>query len=142
MATRIESPTIQYAGLGIFVLAEAIIFVPILMVAMTYSSSDVIPTAAILTGLMFAGLTAVVFMTKKDFSFLRSILVIGGFIAMGLIVCGAMVALACGAILYDTSNVLHHYRTDQHVSASLELFASIALLFWYVLRIVMAMSRD
>jgi hypothetical protein len=53
------------------------------------------------------------------------------------------VLVACGWILYDTSNVLHHYRTDQHVAASLALFASVALLFWYVLRIVMAFtSRD
>ena len=55
----------------------------------------------------------------------------------------AMIGFACGYILYDTSNILHHYRTDQHVAASLALFASVALLFWYVLRLLMALSsRD
>ena len=55
----------------------------------------------------------------------------------------AMIVFACGWILYDTSNVLHHYRIGQHVAASLALFASVALLFWYVLRLVMALtSRD
>jgi FtsH-binding integral membrane protein len=39
--------------------------------------------------------------------------------------------------------VLHHYRTDQYVAASLALFASVAILFWYILRIVIAFSgRD
>jgi hypothetical protein len=53
----------------------------------------------------------------------------------------AMIGLAGGAILYDTSNVLHHYPEDRYVSASLALFASVALLFWYVLRLFM-MSDD
>ncbi len=79
--------------------------------------------------------------------------VFGGLAAMGLIVVGivfqfslgpiftyAMIALACGYILYHTSNVLHHYRIGQHVAASLALFASVALLFWYILRLFM--SRD
>ena len=99
-------------------------------------------------------MTAVVFITRKDFSFMRSILMFGGFAAMGFIVCGiifgfrlgpiftyAMIAFACGYILYDTSNVLHHYRIGQHVAAALALFASVALLFWYVLQLVMS-SRD
>jgi FtsH-binding integral membrane protein len=46
-----------------------------------------------------------------------------------------MVAFAGGAILYDTSNILHRYNTNQHVAAALSLFASVALLFWYILRI-------
>jgi FtsH-binding integral membrane protein len=53
-----------------------------------------------------------------------------------------MIAYAAGAILYNTSNVLHHYRPDQHVAASLALFASVALLFWYVLQLVIALSDD
>ena len=60
---------------------------------------------------------------------------------LGLLFSIAMVGLASAAILYDTSKILHHYSTDQHVAASLELFASVALLFWYVLRILMRLSR-
>jgi len=153
MARSATSPAAQYAGLGLYVVAEAIIFVPLLHIAAYFTSPDVLPNAAILTGLLFAGLTTVAFTTRKDFSFLRGILTIGGFIALGLILCGAifgfslglffsvvMVAFASAAILYDTSNVLHHYPVDGHVVAALELFASVALLFWYVLRIVMALS--
>jgi FtsH-binding integral membrane protein len=105
---------------------------------------------------VFAGLTAVVFLTGKDFSFLRTALWLGGFIALGFGICAclfgfslglvfsvAMVALASGYILYDTSNVLHHYRIGQHVAAALALFASVALLFYYIVRIVLSLtSRD
>lgn len=144
----------QYFGLGLEVLVQAIIFAPILFIAANFSDPTVIPTAGILTLLLFAGLTAIAFFTQKDFSFLGGILTIGGFIALGLIICSAifgfqlglifsavMVVFAAASILYDTSKVMHHYSSDQYVAASLELFASVALLFWYILRIVMEMSR-
>jgi FtsH-binding integral membrane protein len=147
------SLAVQYAGLGLFVVAEAVIFLPLLYVAATFYPGA-IQTAGVLTLAMFAGLTLVVFITRQDFSFLRSFLVVGSLLAfgfivaaaligfsLGLIFCVAVVALACGYILYDTSNILHHYRTDQHVAAALALFASVALLFWYVLRIVMSSRR-
>ena len=75
--------------------------------------------------------------TMADITMLRKELVIGYTVA-GLL---AVVVLISGFILYDTSNVLHHYRTDQHVAAALALFSSIAILFWYVLQIIMQ-SRD
>jgi FtsH-binding integral membrane protein len=142
----------QYAGLGLYVLAEAIIFAPLLYIANQVDpSGSVIQSAAMTTLVLFGGLTLAVFVTRKDFSFLRTFLVFGGFAAMGFILIAilfhfqvgaiflyAMVALACGYILYDTSNVLHHYRIGQHVAASLALFASVALLFWYVLQIFLS----
>ena len=153
-ATNVKSPSMQYLGLLLFVIAEAVIFAPLLYIAMNFSSPDVIPIATILTLLLFGGLTFVALTTRKDFSFLGGILKMGFFLAIGLIVCAtifgfnlglifsfAMVAFAAGAILYDTSNVLHKYDTTQHVAAALSLFASLALMFWYVLRIVMSMRR-
>jgi hypothetical protein len=124
--------------------------------AMTVAGAgDIIPTAALITLVMFGGLTGIVLVTAKDFSFLRAFLMFGGLAAMGFIVCAmifnfqlgpiftiAMIILACGYILYDTSNALHHYQTTQHVAASLALFSSLALLFWYVLRLVMILSRE
>jgi len=157
-ANSTASPAMQYLGLGLYTLAEAIFFVPILWVAtrIDQGGGNVIATAGVITLLIFGGLTTIVLLTGADFSFLRVGLMIAGWSAfviaivaafagfnLGLLFCGAMVVLACGFILFDTSNVLHHYRTDQHVGASLELFASVALLFWYVLRIVIALqSRD
>ncbi len=154
LASKADSENVQYAGLGIYVVAQAIIFSPLIYTATLLSDPNVLPTAGILSLTMFGGLTAIAFITQKDFSFLGSILTIGGFIALGLIACSvlfkfslgllfsvAMVVFASAAILYDTSNVLHHYSIRQHVAASLELFASVALLFWYILRVVMSLSR-
>jgi FtsH-binding integral membrane protein len=115
-----------------------------------------IPTAGILTLGVFGGLTLSVFVTKKDYSPLRPILTVGSLIALGVIVAAClvgfnlglifsfvMVALMSGYILYYTSQVMLHYRTDQHVAAALALFAAVATLFWYILRIVMSVSsRD
>ena len=52
-----------------------------------------------------------------------------------------MVAFAGSAILYQTSQMLHRFNTRQHVAAALTLFASVALLFWYVLRIFIGGRR-
>ncbi|MGF1451071.1 MAG: Bax inhibitor-1 family protein [Opitutales bacterium] len=157
MAHKAESKGQQYAGLGIYIVLEALIFVPLLAIAMHVAGSpELIYQAGLITGGLFLGLTAVVFTTKTDFSYLGGILKIGFLIAIGLIVAGvifgfnlglwfsvAMVALAGGAILYTTSKILHNYNEDQYVGASLELFAAVALLFWYVLRILIALSgRD
>lgn len=152
-ASSAISPAKQYCGLGLYVVAEAVIFVPLLYIA-NRVDTGIIPTAAVTTLLLFGVLTGVVFVTRKDFSFLRGILMFGGFAAMGFIVVAivcnfslgpiftyAMIAFACGYILFDTSNVLHHYRIGQHVAASLALFAAVALLFWYIVRLFM-MSRD
>ena len=148
------SQGMQYAGLGLFIVAEAILFLPILYIASNHPKfvdANVIMNAALVTFFLFAGLTAFALMTKSDFSFMRGFLVIGGFVAMGVIVaslifgfqlgvlfCGIMVLFAAGSILYTTSNFLHHYRPDQHVAASLALFSGVALLFWYILQIFMS----
>lgn len=155
LAQSSASSTAQYAGLALYVVVEAVIFMPLLYIAAFYFGRSVLPNAALLTGFMFLGLTMVAFTTGKDFSFLRTILTVGGLIAVGLIVCSVifgfqlglifsvvMVGLASAAILYDTSNIIHHFAPDQHVAASLQLFASVALLFWYVLQIMMSLNRN
>ena len=142
----------QYLGLGLYIFAEALIFIPLLFIASHYHEGA-IADAGVLTLFLFGGLTATVFITKKDFSFMRGALTMAGFGAMGLIVVsllfgfqlgtifsGAMILLASGYVLYYTSNVLHHYRIGQHVAAALALFAAVALLFWYILQLFM--SRD
>jgi FtsH-binding integral membrane protein len=154
MAANVTSVGAQYAGLALYVVVEAIIFAPLLLIAVYYSSPTVLPTAALLTGLLFVGLTVVAFTNRADFSFLQTMLTIGGFVAMGMIIGSAifgfnlglffsvgMVLLACASILYDTSRILRTYSTEQHVGAALELFASVALLFWYILRILMSRRR-
>jgi len=151
-ASRTESLVGQYLALTAYVLAEAIIFVPLLYIA-NHFAPGAITSAALISVLGFGSLTLLVFATRKDFSFLRGVLMWGGIIALLTIVGGvifgfhlgtffsvAMIGLAGASILYDTSNVLHHYPEDRYVGAALELFASVALLFWYVLRLLS--SRD
>ena len=152
LADNVESNQTQLIGLGIYVLAEALIFAPLLTLA-AYINPAIIGAAGITTALLVGGLTYTAFTTKKDFSFMRSFLTMAGFIAFGAIIASifmgfslgvwfsaAMVLLCAGFVLYDTSNIIHHYPTDRPAGAALHLFASIATMFWYVLRIFM--SRD
>ena len=154
-ASNGASPKMQYAGLSLYVVAEAVILFPLLYVAVVFVDPRTPLLAAMVTLAIFGALTAFVFMTGADLSGWGKYLALGGIAAMGAIFAGillgfslglwfcvAMVALAAGYILYDTSNVLHHYQTDQHVAASLALFASVVLLFWYVLRILMAFAGE
>jgi uncharacterized protein len=147
------SPMSQYLGLGLYVAAEAIVFVPLLFIAQSVAPGA-IQSAAIVTLLGFGGLTAVAFVSRKDFSFLGSVIKWGGVMALVAIVSGvvfgfelgtffsvAMVGLAGASILWDTSNVMHHFPEDRYVGAALQLFASLALMFWYVLRIFISSRR-
>jgi len=152
MAINSTSKNKQYLGYLIYIVAEAFIFVPILFIAVNYmQDTGVLKQATILTLSLFTGLSAVVLLTGKDFSFLRTALTIGGFVAIGLIAAGlifgfnlglwfsaGMIILAAISILYQTSNLVHKYRTDQYIAAALGLFASLMLLFWYILRILMS----
>ena len=154
LATRLahaaESPGAQYAALGAYVVAESIIFVPLLLIAQL-AAPGTIQSAAVVTLFSFTGLTVLVFSTRRDFSFLGGILGWCGVVALTLIVAGvvfgfelgtffsvAVVALAGGAVLHDTSKVMHHFPEDRYVAAALELFASVALMFWYVLRLYLS----
>jgi FtsH-binding integral membrane protein len=154
VAHRVESKPMQYLALAGFVVAEAIIFVPLLLTAQL-KAPGLIESAAGVTLAGTVGLMGVVHFTRKDFSFLRGVLMWGGVIALiaigaavlvddiqlGTWFSVAMIGFAGAAVLYDTSNILHHYPEDKHVAAALGLFASIALMFWYVLQLFIS-SRD
>ncbi|WP_323787140.1 Bax inhibitor-1 family protein [Psychroserpens sp.] len=155
MALKSPNKNTQYLAFGLYILAEAFIFVPLIYIAAFYMESgpELLNQAAIVTLALFTGLSAVVFVTKKDFSFMKTGLTIGFFIAIGLIVAGtlfgfnlglwfsvAMCLLAGGSILYQTSNLVNKYTTEDYIPAALGLFASLMLLFWYILSIFL--SRD
>lgn len=161
-----RSLSMQYAGLGLYTLVETIFFLPILTVCTKYipQGPEMIAVAGGITFALTAAMTMIVFITRKDFSFLGSALRLAMvaallfiFVMIGAQFFGVqmpsivfigfaflMVVFMCGYILYDTSNILHHYGEDQYVAAALALFASIMTMFWYVLRIVMYfyMSSD
>jgi len=156
MAMRTTDKNKQYLAYGIYIFFEALIFVPMLYIVtelMGPAGSDLLYQASIITLALFTGLSATVLMTKTDFSFLKTGLTIGFFIAIGLIIAGSlfgfdlglwfsvgMCLLAGGSILYQTSNLVKTYGVEDYIPAALGLFASLMLLFWYILRIFM--SRD
>lgn len=155
-ALRTTDKNLQYMAYAGYVFAEAFIFVPLIAIVTRFMGAEgmaVLQQAGIVTLTLFAGLSAVVIITKKDFSFLRSALTIGFFIAIGLIIAGSlfgfnmglwfsvgMCVLAGGSILYQTSNLVHKFTTEDYIPAALGLFASLMLLFWYVLQIFL--DRD
>jgi len=162
MAQSNNSVGTKYAGLSLYVLLYTLLFVPILTIASDpkfgiapAGRPGMLPLqAGIVTLAVFAGLTAAVFMSGKDFSFMGPILMIGSFLALGVIIAAMvagfslglvfmslMVALFAGYIIYDTSNIIHRYRTNEHVAASMALFGSFAMLFYYILMLFMS-SRD
>jgi hypothetical protein len=148
----------QYLGLGIYTLGEALLFSPLILIAALYGARqgapNVLADSAVVTLCTFAGLSGYVIIYNKDFSFLGGFLAAAMFTALGVIIVailfglnlgvwfsGIMILIASVSILYSTSRVLKYYRSDQYVAAALELFAAIALLFWYVLRIFLQMNR-
>jgi FtsH-binding integral membrane protein len=163
LARSNASKGFQYAGLTLAVVAESVILQPLIWVLFARfmrgdfgntSPYTIVEEAALLTIVIFAGLTLTVFITKKDFSFMRGFLMIASFAALGVIVgsaifgfhlgvvfCGAMILLMAGYVLYQTSLVMQYYPPAAHVSAALMLFSTIATLFWYVLQFVMEMNR-
>ncbi len=163
LAQHTTAKPLHYLGLVLYVIAEAVIFVPLLAIVIAETQEivahgggnpNIIRDSALITLGVFGALTATVVFTKKDFSFLRSALIVGGAAAMGLIVLSivfgfnlgivfaiAMVLLAAGQILYETSQIVAHEDPEAYVGAALSLFSSIALLFWYVIQIVMKMRE-
>lgn len=151
LASRAGGLATQYAGLALYVVAQALIFTPLLYVAEYQVGGGVIQSAAVVTLAGFVGLTAIVFYTRKDFSFLGAMLRWAGILALLAIAAAVlfgfqlgtwfsvlMVGVAGGAILHDTSNILRYWPNGRYVGASLELFASVALMFWYILRLFMS----
>ncbi len=145
----------QYMAWGAGILLEALIFLPLIGMALYFSNGDanLLKQASVVTLALVAGLTAVVFTTGKDFSFLRPMLTIGFFVAIGIIVMatlfgfslgaffsGAMILFAAAAILYATSQIQYHYHESQYVGASLSLFSSVGMLFWYVIQFMMSFA--
>ena len=150
-----ETKEMQYLGLGIYIVAYALIFVPLINLVIHYSGSyyyamdNVLIPAFIATATIFAALTVTVFVTQTDFSFLKNFVVFGSFFALGAIVIFtltgasvgswfaiAMIALMSGTILYQTHQIKENFDTTQHIGAGAMLFASFIVLLWYVISLL------
>ena len=154
LADNAENLQTQLMGLGIYVLAEGLIFAPMFGIAQLVAPGA-IGAAGFITLLLVGALTWTAFSSKTDFSFLGGILKVGGLVALGTIIAGAifgfklgiwfsgiMVLFAGACVLYDTSRIIHDYPADHPAGAALHLFASIALMLWYVLRILISLATN
>lgn len=143
-----QSKPLQYIGLVIYPIMESILFVPLILSFVGRSAYSSLLNASWLTFLVFGLLTAVVFVTKPDLGFLSKFLGFASISAIVLIVLSlifgfalgtwfsiAMIMLAAGYILYQTSEMLENYSSEGYVGAALSLFASVAMLFFYILRL-------
>ncbi|HKY67631.1 MAG TPA: Bax inhibitor-1 family protein [Acidimicrobiales bacterium] len=150
-AHDVLDPPRQYLGLFGMAAAEAIIFAPFLhyFFDVQPDGTTSVLAAAAITVVGFAGLTGVALLTRRDLSFLRPLVLWGFVCALVLILAAvlfglelgiwfsvAMIALAGGSILYQTQSIMRTYPEQAYVGASVQLFASVMLLFWYVLRLV------
>jgi len=148
-AHDILNPSRQYLGLFAMAAAYAVMFAPFLHYVFDTDGAGTVWSAAVITGVGFAALTGVAWFTRSDLSWIRPILIWGGAGAMLLIVAAllfglnlgtwfsvGMIVLAGGSILYSTQNIIRNYPAEAYVGASLQLFASVMTLFWYVLRLM------
>jgi len=171
LARSETSSALQYLGLGIGVASYAVLLQPILWVLilkfgnpaalrfsneglLTGQAGSILMQAIVITLAIFIGLTLTVFVTKKDFSFLRGGLAIASFAVIGVILasmifgfslgalfCGALILLMAGYILFQTSLVMSYFPPSGYVAAALMLFSTVATLFWYVLQLLMSLNR-
>ncbi len=160
IAMQRVSQALQYLGLGLYIVMEAFLLLPMFFYAEARLGPEkmhgLIQSAGILSLCVFGGLSAAVLTTGNDYSFLRPIITIGCFLSVGLIICAmlfqlslgvwfsfAMVGLLSACILYQTSEVMHRFPSDMYVAAALMLFSSVVTLFYYIFRILMSFqSRD
>lgn len=159
LANSETSRALQFLGLGIGVVAYGFLFQPLLWYVFyklgASGGTSLITQAGLITIAIFVGLTLTVFLTKKDFSFMRGALMIGTFAALGVIVAsilfgfnlggifaGIMILLMAGYVLYQTSLVMSHFPPTAYVAAALMLFSTVATMFWYVIRLLMSLRSD
>jgi len=112
--------------------------------------------AGLLTVGIFGGLTAYVFISKRDFSFMRGMLTVGlivvvlaavlnlfivGSSALAFGVSCVALLLFSGFVLYDTSNIIRHYPVNEYVAGALSLYLDAFNIFLALLRILNAGRR-
>ncbi|HSK23337.1 MAG TPA: Bax inhibitor-1 family protein [Egicoccus sp.] len=151
LAVKATTPAQQWGGYGLLVVANALLFaMPLFIASEVEALEGTIGNAALLTVAAFAGLSFIAVRSSKDFSFLGTLLKWGGILALVAIVAAvltgtvlgtlfivAMIGFAGAAILYDTQKVYRNYPPGTEVIAAMQLFSSIALMFWYVLQLLM-----
>ena len=143
---------LNIALFGLFTFISGLFWGPTLAFYLLAGQGAVLGHALGLTACIFVGLTVYTLTSKTDFSFMGGALTIGIFSLFGLIlfgwlfggfadvmhflICVGAVILFSGFVLYDTSRILHHYRTDEYVVGALALYLDFVLMLWYILHLL------
>ena len=122
---------------------------PILNTYLSAGMGDVIAMALGGTALVFFCCSAYVLTTRKDMSFLGGMLMAGIVVAniflqlpaLHLAISAVFILISSGAILFETSNIIHGGETN-YIRATVSLYVSLYNIFVSLLSILGFASRD
>jgi len=150
-----HTPGLNLAALFGFTTLTGVVISPLIAVVSQVNPGSIL-AAGVLTVGIFGGLTAYVFVSKKDFSFLRGMVVTGLIVVilagvLNLLIVGssalafgiscAALILFSGFVLYDTSNIIRRYPVNEYVQGALALYLDAFNIFLALLRILNSGSR-
>jgi modulator of FtsH protease len=142
-------PGLNLVALFTFTTFTGVVISPLIWLVNIYNPGSIL-TAGVLTVGIFGGLTLYVFISKRDFSFLRGMVTVGlivvilagvlnlflGSGAFGFAIAAAALLLFSGFVLYDTSNIIRRYPTNEYVQGALALYLDAFNIFLALLRIL------
>lgn len=129
---------------------------PILKNLLNEGNESIIWKSLLLTSLIFVILSFYVFYTKKDYShwgailFASLIILVISIIPLilfpnntAIIIYSAIgILLFCTYVLFDTSNIIHKYKTGEEVMAALDLHLDFINILWDFIRIFKRTGGD
>jgi FtsH-binding integral membrane protein len=148
-------PVVNVLALFGFTTFTGIVISPLMYAVSLYNPASIWQAGALTVGI-FGGLTAYVFISKRDFSFLRGmlwtgliIMIIGGLLnvflvgssALGFGLAAATLLLFSGYVLYDTSNIMRRYPTNEYIAGALDLYLDAFNIFLALIRLLNAGRR-
>jgi modulator of FtsH protease len=132
-----------------FTTLTGVVISPLIAAVLSFNPGSIL-AAGVLTVGIFGGLTIYVFVSKKDFSFMRGmvwtgliVVILAGVLniflassALGFAVAAATLLLFSGFVLYDTSNIIRRYPVNEYVAGALSLYLDAFNIFLALLRIL------
>lgn len=149
---------IGYGFVFSFCFVSGITVFPSIAYYTSIGGPSLVTTAFLMTGIIFAGLTAYAYYSKRDFSFLGSFLFVGVLVligfsliglfvgpiggTLGMIIAALGVLVFSGYILYDISQYKHGIAESEMPLAVLNLYLDFINLFLYLLRLLGILQSD
>jgi uncharacterized protein len=151
--SQTSSTAAQWGGFALLVVANAVIFTPLIVTA-ELAAPGVVVTAGWYTAAGVAALSFAATRSQRDYSWLGPLLAWAGLAALAAIVTAvlfgfnlgawfslAMITVAGAAILHDTQQVVARGVPGGETRDAMLLFSSVTLMLWYVIRLLAASRR-